>query len=151
MKKFQSTKLFDGYSACFRQWRAEGTHCRYLHSYIVKFELIFSHDKDENIFKMYPKFDIHLKNWFESTFNHKTFVAQDDPYLETFKKIHDEGIIQLSILEQVGCERFSEYVFNNVKNIIKSFEIDLKLLSVETFEHDKNSALCFEIKNKSKE
>jgi hypothetical protein len=23
MAKFQSTKLFDGYSTCFRQWKAE--------------------------------------------------------------------------------------------------------------------------------
>ncbi len=32
MAKFQSTKLFDGYSTCFRQWTAEGTHCKFLHS-----------------------------------------------------------------------------------------------------------------------
>jgi hypothetical protein len=32
--KFQSTKLFDGYSACFRQWKADGTHCKYLHKMI---------------------------------------------------------------------------------------------------------------------
>jgi hypothetical protein len=27
MAKFQSTKLFDGFSTVFRQWKAEGTHC----------------------------------------------------------------------------------------------------------------------------
>jgi 6-pyruvoyltetrahydropterin/6-carboxytetrahydropterin synthase len=140
MKRFQSTKLFDGYSACFRQWRAEGTHCKYLHSYIIKFKLIFSH-KDENIFELYPEFEIYLKDWFENTFNYKTFVAADDPYLQVFYKMDNDGIIQLSILEQVGCERFSEYVFNEVENIIKSFDLDLNLESVETFEHDKNSAL----------
>ena len=30
MKKYQSNKLFDGYSTCFRQWKAEGTHCKFL-------------------------------------------------------------------------------------------------------------------------
>jgi hypothetical protein len=29
MSKFQSTKLFDGYTACFRQWKAEDTHCSF--------------------------------------------------------------------------------------------------------------------------
>jgi hypothetical protein len=29
MATFKSTKLFDGYSTCFRQWRAEDTHCKY--------------------------------------------------------------------------------------------------------------------------
>ena len=33
MPKFQSTKVFDGFSCVFRQWKAEGTHCRFLHGY----------------------------------------------------------------------------------------------------------------------
>ncbi len=35
--KFQSTKLFDGYSTCFRQWKADNTHCKFLHGYAVSF------------------------------------------------------------------------------------------------------------------
>ena len=35
MSKFKSTKLFDGYSTCFRQWKAEGTHCKFLHGYAM--------------------------------------------------------------------------------------------------------------------
>jgi hypothetical protein len=27
MGKFQSTKVFDGFSTVFRQWKAETTHC----------------------------------------------------------------------------------------------------------------------------
>ena len=33
MGKFQSTKVFDGFSTVFRQWRADGTHCQKLHGY----------------------------------------------------------------------------------------------------------------------
>ncbi len=44
--KFQSTKLFDGYSACFRQWKADGTHCRFLHGYAVSFRVWFEGDLD---------------------------------------------------------------------------------------------------------
>ena len=36
MGKFQSTKIFDGFSCVFRQWKAEETHCKYpLHGYGV--------------------------------------------------------------------------------------------------------------------
>ena len=45
--KFQSTKVFDGYSTVFRQWRAEGTHCKFLHGYGISFKIIFEGDLDE--------------------------------------------------------------------------------------------------------
>ncbi len=33
MGKFQSSKVFDGFSTVFRQWRAEGTNCKFVHGY----------------------------------------------------------------------------------------------------------------------
>jgi 6-pyruvoyltetrahydropterin/6-carboxytetrahydropterin synthase len=140
--KFQSTKLYDGYSACFRQWKADGTHCKYLHSYILSFQIIFNHD-EENIFKLYPEFERYLKQWFQNTFDHKTFISKDDPYMETFERLDKDKIIQLHILDAVGCERFSEFVCGEVNNIINEFDLDLDMTikSVETFEHSKNSAL----------
>ena len=41
---FQSTKVFDGFSCCFRQWKAETTHCKYLHGYGVSFKVKFEGD-----------------------------------------------------------------------------------------------------------
>jgi len=140
MSKFTSTKLFDGYSACFRQWKADGTHCRFLHSYIIKFKLTFLNDI-ECIFESYPHFELFLHSWFKNTFEHKTFVAKDDPYLDKFKQMEDDGIIQLIVLESVGCERFSEYVYNQLQPIIDKYNLNVVIKSVETFEHDKNSAL----------
>jgi len=43
---FQSTKLFDGFSCVFRQWKAEGTHCRFLHGYGVSFRVWFEGELD---------------------------------------------------------------------------------------------------------
>ena len=47
---FKSTKVFDGFSCCFRQWKAETTHCKYLHGYGVSFKVKFEGDLvyDEN-------------------------------------------------------------------------------------------------------
>lgn len=142
MPRYISTKKFDGFSTVFRQWRAEGTHCRFLHSYIIRFHVVFNHD-EKNIFKLYPEFERYLKKWFKNTFDYKTFIAQDDPQLEYFKQAHNNGLIQLTILPTVGAERFSEFVYNEVNNIIIDFDLsqDIIIKSVETFEHDKNSAL----------
>ena len=44
MGKFQSSKVFDGFSTVFCQWKAEDTHCRFLHGYGVSFKVNFERD-----------------------------------------------------------------------------------------------------------
>ena len=44
---FISTKVFDGFSCVFRQWKADGTHCRFLHGYGVSFKVWFQGELDE--------------------------------------------------------------------------------------------------------
>jgi 6-pyruvoyltetrahydropterin/6-carboxytetrahydropterin synthase len=41
MGKYQSSKVFDGFSTVFRQWKAEDTHCRFLHGYGISFKVYF--------------------------------------------------------------------------------------------------------------
>jgi 6-pyruvoyltetrahydropterin/6-carboxytetrahydropterin synthase len=150
MKKFQSTKLFDGYSACFRQWKAEGTHCKFLHGYAVSFRVWFEGELDHrnwvwdfggmkrakgSIEGMSPK------AFFEYLLDHTTIVAEDDPYLPLFIQMHDDGIIQLRILPAVGCERFAEFLFEKI-NTFLSEETDgrVRATKVEVYEHERNSA-----------
>ena len=128
MKKFQSTKLFDGYSTCFRQWKADGTHCKFLHGYAISFRVWFEGELDERnwvwdfggmkrakstIGGMSPKV------WMDHMFDHTTVIAEDDPYLDVFKQMHKEGIIQLRIIPETGCERFAEYLYNKINNFLK--------------------------------
>ena len=44
---FISTKVFDGFSCVFRQWKADGTHCRFLHGYGISFKVWFKGELDE--------------------------------------------------------------------------------------------------------
>ena len=148
--KFQSTKLFDGYSACFRQWKAEGTHCRFLHGYAVSFRVWFEGELDErnwvwdfggmkrakgNIEGMSPK------AFFEYLLDHTTIVAEDDPYLENFKQLHYDGIIQLRILPSVGCERFAEYLHLKINTfLLEETNGRVRATKVEVYEHERNSA-----------
>jgi 6-pyruvoyltetrahydropterin/6-carboxytetrahydropterin synthase len=47
MVKFQSSKVFDGFSTVFRQWKANTTHCQYVHGYGISFKVYFEGGLDE--------------------------------------------------------------------------------------------------------
>jgi 6-pyruvoyltetrahydropterin/6-carboxytetrahydropterin synthase len=150
MGKYQSTKLFDGYSACFRQWKAEGTHCKFLHGYAVSFRVWFEGELDERNWvwdfggMKRAKTNINgrsPKAFFEYLLDHTTIVAEDDPYLENFKQMDNEGIIQLRILPAVGCERFAEYLYQVINEFLQ-LETNgrVRATKVEVYEHERNSA-----------
>jgi 6-pyruvoyltetrahydropterin/6-carboxytetrahydropterin synthase len=149
--KFQSTKVFDGYSTVFRQWRAEGTHCRFLHGYGISFKIIFEGELDERnwvwdfggmkraktwIDGMQPK------AWMDHMFDHTTIIAEDDPYLENFKEMWKDGIIQLRIIPATGAEQFAKFIYDKVSKFIKTETNNrVRVVSVEFKEHAKNSAI----------
>jgi len=150
MGSFRSTKVFDGYSTCFRQWRAEGTHCKFLHGYGVSFKVWFEGELDERnwvwdfggmkrakctIDGMNPK------AWMDYMFDHTTIVAEDDPYLFTFQELHDCGVIQLRIIPAVGAEQFAKYIFEKLNTFIQEETNGrVKIVQVEFREHEKNTA-----------
>ena len=150
MMTYPSTKLFDGYSTVFRQWRAEGTHCRFLHGYAVSFRVWFEGDLDERNWvwdfggmkRANGTIDgMNPKQWFDWLLDHTTIIAEDDPYLEHFKQMADDGIIQLRILPSVGAERFAEYLFKKINEFVQDeTHYRVRVAKVEVFEHDRNSA-----------
>jgi len=151
MGKFQSTKVFDGFSTCFRQWKAETTHCKYLHGYGVSFKLWFEGDLDYRNWvwdfggmkRAVNKIDgMSPKEWFDYMFDHTVVIATDDPALETFRQMDKEGFIQLREVEYVGAERFAQFVFDKVNPFIeKETEGRVSIAKVEFREHDKNNAI----------
>ena len=151
MSKFQSTKLFDGYSCVFRQWKAEGTHCRFLHGYGVSFRVWFEGELDERnwvwdfggmkrakgtIDSMNPK------AWMDHMFDHTTIIAEDDPQLEMFRTMYKEGIIQLRIIPATGAEQFAKYIYDKVNEfVLEETDNRVRVTQVEFKEHNKNSAI----------
>ena len=150
MKKYQSNKLFDGYSTVFRQWKAEGTHCRFLHGYAVSFRVWFEGDLDHRNWV----FDFggmkravntiegkKPKEFFDWLLDHTTIIAVDDPYLDTFVQMEADGIIQLRILPAVGCERFAEYLYRKINDfLVAETNGRVKAIKVEVYEHERNAA-----------
>ena len=100
-------------------------------------------------------------------FDHTLVVAEDDPHLDKFQTLASlglndvGGVCDIRIVEAVGCEKFSELAYNTMKDILETFQAgkaytlpngksfecrypvgrDVKLRSVEVFEHDANSAV----------
>ena len=148
---FQATKLFDGFSCVFRQWKAEGTHCRFLHGYGVAFRVWFEGELDERnwVFDFggmkRAKGNIDGKNpkeWMDYMFDHTTIVATDDPGIGGFRTMNELGIIQLRELEAVGAEQFAKYVFEKLNTFVQEeTNSRVSVVRVEFMEHSKNTAI----------
>ena len=137
---YQSTKVFDGFSACFRQDKAEHTHCKYLHGYALKFKIWFEGALDENNwvvdFGSFKREIQHLKNdtgvflngyclkdWMSYMFDHTTIISKDDPHIEKFRDL--------------VFHHADYYTRHSTKNRVK-------VVKVECFENEKNSAICIQ-------
>ena len=150
MGKFQSSKVFDGFSTVFRQWKANDTHCRFLHGYGISFKVYFEGELDHRnwvwdfggmkrakttIEGMSPK------AWMDFMFDHTVIVANDDPMLEQFSKLAKEGIIQLRVIEATGAEKFAEYIYSKLNNFVhQETEGRVRVTKVKFMEHGKNAA-----------
>lgn len=146
MPKYYTVKTFGndrGISAAFRQWRATHSHCHFLHGYAIgfRFTLVTETLDDKNWCYDYGNFKW-VKEFIEEKFDHKTAVAIDDPNFAWFKEAEKQGLLELTILPAVGCERFAQYVYDHVApRIEEETSGRVKLESVECFEHGSNAAI----------
>jgi len=151
MGKFQSTKVFDGFSAVFRQWKAEGTHCQKLHGYGVSFKLWFEGELDERNWvwdfggmkRAKGKIDGKSpKEWMDYMFDHTFLVAEDDPFKDSFLKMDSAGVAQVRIIPATGAEQFAKFIYDKVNSFIETeTEGRVSIVKVEFREHNKNSAI----------
>jgi 6-pyruvoyltetrahydropterin/6-carboxytetrahydropterin synthase len=151
MAKYQSTKLFDGFSCCFRQWKADDTHCKFLHGYAVSFRVTFECELDYKnwvwdfggmkrsktlIDGMQPK------QWMDYMFDHTVLVAQDDPFVTEFEMMEDAKVAQIRIVEATGAEKFAEFLFVKLNEFVKTETNNrVKIAQVEFMENNKNTAI----------
>ncbi|NBP03793.1 MAG: 6-carboxytetrahydropterin synthase [Proteobacteria bacterium] len=148
--KFQSTKLIELGSCAFRQWRANHSHCRYIHGYQLKAKLWFNCSSldDKNWAVDFGGLK-ELKAKLQNQFDHTYCIAADDPELATFEMLDKKGIIQLRVFQDgVGIERTAEYVFNVANQHVKDLTQNRCWVDrVEVFEHEENSAIYSEGKS----
>ena len=150
MGKFQSSKVFDGFSTVFRQWKAKETHCRFLHGYGISFKVYFEGELDSRnwvwdfggmkraktlINGLQPK------EWMDHMFDHTVIIAEDDPEVEAFKQMGNAGVAQVRVIPATGAEKFAEYIYCNINEFVKA-ETDnrVRVTKVKFMEHGKNAA-----------
>mgnify|MGYP000064561379 FL=1 len=154
---YRSTKLFDGFSCCFRQWKAETTHCRFMHGYGVSFRVTFEGGLDHRNWvwdfggmkRAKGQIDgMSPKDWFGYMFDHTIVVAVDDPKLEEFKKLDAAGVAQVRIVPATGAEKFAEFIYDKVNPFIAAeTQNRVKVIKVEFREHGKNAAAYLPFNN----
>jgi 6-pyruvoyltetrahydropterin/6-carboxytetrahydropterin synthase len=145
---WRSTKTYGpevGLSACFRQWRATHSHCRFLHGYALSFKFVFEcEDLDERNWCV----DFGALKWLKGElvdyFDHKLMVAADDPMLDHICELTGLGIADVVVVDNVGCERFAEFAYNLAKRAIErdsNLAPRVRVVSCECAEHGANSAI----------
>ena len=143
---YRSTKTYDhseGFSCCFRQWRATHSHCRLLHGYALAFRFVFAASTlDENHWCLDFGSLQPLKAWLKEMFDHTFLVAEDDPDIERFQLLAEENLAQVRILPAVGCEATAKFTFDYVSEFVRDRTRGrVWLESVEVREHGGNSAI----------
>ena len=154
MGKFQSSKVFDGFSTVFRQWRAKETHCSYLHGYGVSFKVYFEGDLDHKNWvwdfggMKRAKTQIDGKSpkeWMDYMFDHTLIVAEDDPFKDAFLEMDRAGAAQVRVIPATGAEKFAEYIYNKINEfVLEETEGRVRVTKVKFAEHGKNAAYYVE-------
>jgi 6-pyruvoyltetrahydropterin/6-carboxytetrahydropterin synthase len=150
MGKYQSSKVFDGFSTVFRQWKAENTHCRFVHGYGISFKVYFEGGLDERNWvwdfggmkRAKTLIDGRQpKAWMDYMFDHTMIIAEDDPEIKAFQQMDAVGVAQVRIIPATGAEKFAEYIYNKLNEFVKT-ETDnrVRVIKVKFMEHGKNAA-----------
>ena len=148
--KFQSSKVFDGFSTVFRQHAAESTHCRFVHGYGISFKVYFEGELDHRNWvwdfggMKRAKTLIDGKSpkaWMDYMFDHTLIVAEDDPELKAFQQMDKAGVAQVRVIPATGAEKFAEYIYNKLNDFVKTETEDrVRVTKVKFMEHGKNAA-----------
>jgi 6-pyruvoyltetrahydropterin/6-carboxytetrahydropterin synthase len=169
MAKYYSTKTYGtdrGLSCCFRQWRADHSHCSTLHGYSIGIKLVFeSETLDDKNWCMDFGGLKSFKAWADHMFDHTLLIAEDDPRRAVFEQLaavasidnnssipHVRGAVcDLRIVPGVGCEMFAKMAYEEMERLLVELKgantsrypvnQGVRLKSVEVFEHGANSAI----------
>ena len=151
----KSTKLFDGFSCCFRQWKAKETHCRFLHGYGISFRVTFDGMLDHRNWvwdfggmkRAKTKIDGKSpKEWMDYVFDHTCLIEKDDPQLESFQMMEELGLLHLRVMDVIGAEACAKLVFDKFnERLALTGGGRVKVVKVECWEADRNSSIYTEI------
>lgn len=145
---FISTKRFYGFPCTHRSWKVD-SHCRFVHGYSRDFYFEFRCNK---LTKEGWVVDFgglkDIKTWLDHMFDHTFLASEDDPYLEQFRQMEKDAVVQLRILPNPGMEGTAEFVHRKVNKMIQEKTNNRAWVTkVEVRENEKNSAIYISPEN----
>ena len=117
---YTCSKTFSGYPCCHRQWRHSG-HCRFVHGYSRSFCFWFQAEElDENGFVVDFSSLSELEKQLRQQFDHTFLVNADDPLLAQWQSLHEQGALDLRVMENVGMEASAALVWDWANKLLKA-------------------------------
>ncbi len=101
---YTCSKQFQDFPCCHRQWKHEG-HCRFVHGYSRSFTFWFSAnalDRHGFVVDFSSLNSLHEK--LKKQFDHTFLINRDDPLLPVWENLHEQGALDLRVMENVGME-----------------------------------------------
>lgn len=136
---FRVIKRFGGYPCCHRQWKAN-SHCRFLHGYDRIIEIEWEGPRDEIGWVLDFGGLKGLRDVFEKQFDHTTLISSDDPYLPEMRKLHNDSVIDLRVMDPT-MEGMAIWVAEMATTFTKVVAREAKVVRVECWENEKNAAI----------
>ena len=138
---YTCSKTFSGYPCCHRQWRHSG-HCRFVHGYSRSFCFWFQAEElDENGFVVDFSSLSELEKQLRQQFDHTFLVNADDPLLAQWQSLHDQGALDLRVMENVGMEASAALAWDWANKLLNARDGGRSCCwKVEARENEKNAA-----------
>ena len=142
---FTSSKHFQDYPCCHRQWRHPG-HCRFVHGYSRSFTFWFAATELDQYgfvvdFSCLKLLEVRLKKHFDHTF----LVNADDPLLPRWQELHDQGALDLRVMENVGMESSAELVWQWANSFLLDRDKGRTCCWRSEARENASNAACFEL------
>ena len=138
---YTCSKQFSGYPCTHRQWRHPG-HCRYVHGYSRSFTCWFRATAlDANGFVVDFSSLRELEARLSHQFDHTFLANADDPLLPTWRRLHEQGALDLRVMDNVGMEASARLVWDWANALLLDRDGGRACCwKVEARENEKNAA-----------
>lgn len=138
---YTCSKQFSGFPCTHRQWRHSG-HCRFVHGYSRSFTCWFrATGLDDNGFVVDFSSLKELEARLQHQFDHTFLANADDPLLSTWRQLHEQGALDLRVMDNVGMESSAQLVWEWANELLLSRDGGRSCCwKVEARENEKNAA-----------
>lgn len=130
-----------GFSCCYRDHNDDESTLGQLHGSMLSFKIIFEADTFQDI-KHADGLMEKIEEFLDANFGHTTVIAQDDPSMEAFEQLDEDGAIDLVVLPETRIEAFAKSVYDYCVHWVGEGHFGtLMIHSVECREHEGNSSI----------